>query len=52
MKKIGLGLLLVLLLGAFASCEDDNQELLNKPLIDTPAGGEDEDDPVNSGGGG
>lgn len=52
MKKLGLGLLVILLLNVFTSCEDPHSDLLEKELIDQrmDGGEEDEDDPIVSGG--
>lgn len=54
MKKLGLGLLVILLLNSLSSCEDPNSNLLEKAPIDQRMDGggeEDEDDPIISGGG-
>ena len=53
MKKLGLGLIVLLLLNLFASCEEPNADLLENTPVDQPMNGggeEDEDDPIGSGG--
>ena len=52
MKKLGLGLLMILLLNVFASCDDTNSELTEMAPVDQQMSGggeEDEDDPIVSG---
>ena len=56
MKKIGYGLLIILSLNVFTSCEENTDFLKTQPIQTTDGttggegGDEDEDDPVNSGG--
>ena len=53
MKKLGLGLLVILSsFGILTSCEDSSSELFENTPEEVPStGGEDENEPVNSGGG-